>query len=124
MFNNLYVKVSIEFLRGFAIIIFFLALGKIVSFYSPFVFPASIIGLLLLFMALVLKLVKVEWVLLTGNVALKYMVLLFIPIGVGLIDYLSLIAENYVAILASLFITTLLILFTVGHVFQYLDKEK
>lgn len=114
----------LEFLRGFAIILFFLALGKIISHYSPFVFPASIIGLLLLFLALVLKLIRVEWVLFTGNVALKYMVLLFIPIGVGLIDYLTLIAENYIAILGSLLITTLLILLTVGHVFQYLDKEE
>ena len=99
-------------------------MGKIISYYSPFVFPASIIGLLLLFLALVLKWVKVEWVILTGNIALKYMVLLFIPIGVGLIDYLSLIAEDYLVILASLLITTLLILVTVGHVFQYLDREK
>ncbi|MEH6454315.1 MAG: CidA/LrgA family protein [Psychromonas sp.] len=52
------------------------------------------------------------------------MAILFIPIGVGLINHLPLILSNGLVIVFSSIFTTLLILFLVGHTFQYLNKDK
>ena len=113
-----------NFLRGFLLILLFLAIGKLLSSYLPFVFPGSIIGLLLLFFCLSWGIIKIGWLLVSGNFILKYMAILFVPIGVGLINYLQLIASNWLVILFSSIFTTLLILFLVGHVFQYLNKDR
>ena len=115
---------AIDFLRGFLLIFLFLILGKIVSAYLPIRFPGSIIGLVLLFIALSTSLIKSEWIMISGNFILKYMALLFIPIGVGLLNYFELIINNWIVILCSIFFTTLFILLIIGHFYQFLNKEK
>jgi holin-like protein len=114
----------VDFSRGFLIILLFLSVGKLISSYLPFSFPGSIIGLILLFLALNLRLIKVEWIMISGSLLLKYMALLFVPIGVGLTNHLALIFENWFVITFSFFFTTLLILLSVGHLYQFLNKKE
>lgn len=115
---------TVDFLRGFLIILLFLSFGKLISAYLPIPFPASIIGLVLLFIALSTSLIKVHWIIMSGNFILKYMALLFIPIGVGLLNYFDLIASHWLVIVLSLLFTTLFIMFVVGHFYQYLSKKE
>jgi len=112
------------FIRGFLLILLFLSVGKFISAYLPIPFPASILGLVLLFIALSTSLVKVEWIMMSGHFILKYMALLFIPIGVGLLNYFDLIISHWLVILFSLLFTTLFIMFVVGHFYQYLNKKE
>lgn len=119
---NLFAKL-VDFSRGFLIILLFLSVGKLLSSFLPFVFPGSIIGLILLFLSLSFRLIKVEWIMLSGSLLLKYMAVLFIPVGVGLINYLQLIFDNWFVISFSFIFTTLLILLCVGHLYQYLNKK-
>jgi holin-like protein len=114
---------ALNFVRGFIIIFVFLAVGKVISAQLPIVFPGSIIGLLLLFLGLTTRLIKISWVIDSANFTLKYMVILFIPLAVGLINYLDLLVDNWIVILFSTFFSSFLILFTVGHLFQYLNKK-
>ena len=111
------------FIRGFCIIICFLVAGKVLASLLPMVFPGSIIGLVLLFLGLTTRLIKLEWVLMTSNFILKYMVILFIPLAVGLINYFDLLLDNWVVILFSVFFSSFLIMLSVGHLFQYLNHE-
>lgn len=117
-------KKSFEFLRGSLIILIFLSFGKLISAYLPVAFPASIIGLILLFFALSTSIVKVQWITMSGDFILKYMALLFIPIGVGLLNYFDLILSHWFVIIFSLLFTTLFIMFLVGHFYQFIDKKK
>ncbi|PKG37428.1 CidA/LrgA family protein [Psychromonas sp. Urea-02u-13] len=114
---------AFNFVRGFIIIFVFLAVGKVISAQLPIVFPGSIIGLLLLFLGLTTRLIKIDWVIDSANFTLKYMVILFIPLAVGLINYLDLLVDNWIVILFSTFFSSFLIMFTVGHLFQYLNKK-
>ncbi|PKF60361.1 hydrogenase [Psychromonas sp. psych-6C06] len=111
------------FARGAFIILLFLAIGKVLSAQLPIVFPSSIIALILLFLSLTTGLIKIEWVLVTANFILKYMVILFIPLAVGLINYFELLADNWMVILFSIFFTSFLIMLSVGHLFQTLNKK-
>jgi len=115
---------SFIFIRGFLIILLFLALGKVISTLLPITFPGSIVALILLFLALTTRLIKIEWVLFSANFLLKYMVILFIPISVALLNYFDLLLNNWVVILFSVFFTSFLILFSVGHLFQLLNKRQ
>jgi holin-like protein len=118
------IAAAVDFLRGFLLILLFLSFGKLISAYLPVPFPGSIIGLILLFVALSTSLVKVKWITFSGNFILKYMALLFIPIGVGLLNYFDLIINHWLVIVLSLSFTTLFIMFLVGHFYQYLARRE
>lgn len=49
--------------------------------------PGSIIGMLILFALLASGLVPVEWVRPSATLFIRYMVLLFVPISVGLMEH-------------------------------------
>lgn len=116
-------KRSFVFVRGFIIIFLFLAIGKVISAQLPIVFPGSIIALILLFLGLTTRLIKIDWVIDSANFTLKYMVILFIPLSVGLINYFDLLLENWLVIMFSTFFSSFLIMLSVGHLFQYLNKK-
>ena len=116
--NSLFVLV-----RGFFVLTLFLAIGKVISAQLPIVFPGSIIGLILLFLGLTTRLIKIDWVSKSANFTLKYMVILFIPLSVGLLNYFDLLLDNWVVILFSTFFSSLLIMLSVGHLFQFLNKR-
>jgi len=118
------VKNVLQLVLGLLIIMLFLTMAKTIVSYFNSTFPSSILGMLMLFIALALKVVKLKWVEFTGNLVMKYLALLFIPIGVGLINYFDLIATHWLVIIFSLFFTTLLTLFIVGHCYQWLAREE
>ena len=117
------VKNCLQLLLGFFIIMLFLSIAKLIISFFGVAFPGSILGMLMLFVALSLGIVKLSWIEFTGNLVLKYLALLFIPIGVGLVNYFDLIATHWLVIIFSLFFTTLLNLFLVGHCYQWLTRE-
>ncbi|MCE0555433.1 MULTISPECIES: CidA/LrgA family protein [unclassified Motilimonas] len=109
--------------RAFAIILLALVGGKAVAYLLPFNFPASIIGMLVLFIGFNTGVVKVHWVQPGAHYLLKYMALLFIPIGVGLINYFDLVIAQWPALLASITFGTFIVMAIVGHVFQRINPR-
>ena len=88
----------------------------------PVEFPSSIIGLLLLFIALssgMLKQKYVEKVCLQLN---RHVGILFVPAGVALMGYFELVQQNLVALIMAGLIGTVAIFFTVGHTYCYLNR--
>ena len=77
-------------------------------------FPPTILGIMVLFFLLKLKIIKEELVEDFCQFILKYMILFFIPIFVGTMNYYDIISQNLLAILATLFVTTTLVIVTVG----------
>ncbi|AGH80735.1 LrgA family protein [Psychromonas sp. CNPT3] len=122
--KTLLLKNIFEFMRGLALIFLFTAIGKAIAAQLPMPFPGSIIALILLFLALSSGIVKLQWIVMSANVFLKYMVILFVPLAVGLINYFDVILENWVVIVFSIVFTTSFILISVGHLFQFLDAKR
>ncbi len=63
--------------------------------------PGSIIGLLLLFSLLVTNIVPLHWVKPSASLLINYMMLLFVPVGVGLIVYTEILMNNWLLVLCS-----------------------
>jgi holin-like protein len=76
----------------------------------PFSFPGSIIGMLLLFLALSLKLVSLSQVKPLTDIFLRYMPLFFIPAGVSVMSAFELINGELPLILLVLITSTLIVL--------------
>ncbi|MAG86229.1 MAG: murein hydrolase transporter LrgA [Flavobacteriaceae bacterium] len=83
----------------------------------------NIIGMLLIFLALFFKLIKLKDVKPASDFLVKYLVVFFIPYGVGLMVYANLIAEYWVQVTIAVLLSTLLSLYVTGAVYQKLDKK-
>lgn len=104
--------------RDFLVILACLLVGKGIAAVLPFGFPGSIIGLLLLFILLSLQLVKLHWVHDGGQLILRHMALLFIPVAVGLLGYLEVLSDGLWLIVSTALAGLVLILISVGHLYQ------
>lgn len=90
-------------------LLFAICLGSIaISQILPFNFPVSIISMIILFIMLCTKLIKEHQIAEIGDYLLKNMAFLFIPAGVGIIEYFELLKGQAIILLLICLITTLL----------------
>ena len=98
--------------RGLAVIFGFYALGELISSSLSLPVPGSVLGMLLLLLALLTGVVKLEWVEGEAEFIVKNMSVLFIPPGVGILVYIGLIRSQLFPISVALvlsFLITLLV---------------
>lgn len=86
--------------------------------------PASIIGLVLLFICLYFKWIKVDYVKDGANFLIGFMTLFFIPSIIGIIDYPELFSVSGSLLVASVIISTLFVLFTTSLICQWIEKKE
>jgi holin-like protein len=72
--------------------------------------PGSIIGMILLFGALHLKIVKREWFSLGSSLLLNQLPLFFIPATVGVIEYLDLFKSNGLITIGIAMLSTFIVM--------------
>ena len=112
-------SLMLDLLRGALILVGTFLLGTLLhSLGLPI--PGSVLGLLLLFGALLSGAVKLAWVEKAAGLLLRHMVLLFVPLTVGLIDVGGLVSRNALAIAASLVVSFLAVLLVTGLLGQKL----
>ena len=70
------------------------------------VFPAPILGIIVLFSLLQLQIIKKDWIKDICELMLKYMPLLFVPLSVGIIAYFGIIEKNFIPIIINVVGTT------------------
>lgn len=93
-------------LQLFIIFIFSLA-GIFISNILPFPLPGSIIGMVLLFIALETKLIKIKNVEKGADVLMNHLSLFFVPLTVGVLDYLDLLSMNALPLIVITLVTTI-----------------
>ena len=99
-----------KFLHQMCIIVLFSFLGEVCRAVIPFPIPASIYGMILLFAALMLKIIRVEHVRETGNFLTSLLPLLFVAPTVGLMEYWDLLKPVLLPFsLISLLVTALVV---------------
>ena len=82
--------------------------SEVVEALLPFPFPASVIGMLLLFALLGLKVIRVEHIREKSDFLLSNMAFFFIPAGVSIINYFDVLKGNVGKLLLICFLTTIL----------------
>ena len=116
-----------KYLKQFLIILFFSFLVEVLHALIPLQIPASIYGLVLLFLALMTGVVSLEQVKESGKLLIEIMPLMFIPAGVGLMESFGALQEMLLPVLAAVFVSTLLVMGISGRVTQWFmngRKEK
>ena len=82
--------------------------SEIIEGLLPFSFPASVIGMILLFILLAFRVLKVEHIREKSDFLLFNMAFFFIPAGVSIINYFDVLKGNVGKLLLICFLTTIL----------------
>ena len=112
-----------KYLSQFLIILGFTFAGEALQRILPLPIPASVYGLLLLFGALCLGLVKLEQIKETGHFLASILPILFVAPTVGIIEYWNLIAGKLLPIALILIATTALTFGITGRIVQALIRK-
>nr|WP_314264682.1 CidA/LrgA family protein [uncultured Moellerella sp.] len=113
-----------QYLRAFALIYLCLIIGNMVSALLPFSVPGSIIGMLILFALLAMQLIPAHWAQPACSLLIKNMTLLFVPIGVGIMNYYGQVSQQIIPILVSCFVSTLIVMIVVAYSSHYIHRER
>lgn len=103
-------KKGVRVLEGFVILMFMQSLGTFLSNHFKLVLPGNLTGLLLLFLALLFRIVRLDQVEEAANLLLDNMMVLFIPLNVGLMTILPRLKQEWVAIFTSLLASTVIVM--------------
>ena len=112
-----------KFLIQFMIIIAFSFLGELLHYILPLPIPASIYGIVLLFVALELKWVKVKDIRETSSFLIAVMPVMFIPAAVGLIDSWKSIGNSWLEYIIVTVLTTFVVMGVSGWITQFVIQR-
>lgn len=110
-------------LKQWILILFVYFLGEVVSKSLSLPIPGNIMGMIFLFIFLVTGIIKLEKIEDAAKFILGNLAFLFIPAGVGLMNYFGIIS-NYVAqILFIVVITTFIVMSCTGLAVQLVSRK-
>lgn len=94
-------------LNALTILLVFQLIGEVIARASGLPLPGPVIGMALLFAALLIRGGLPDSLRSTAGGLLKHLSLLFVPAGVGVVLHLQLIADQWQAISAALLVSTI-----------------
>ncbi len=113
-----------KWLKQFGIILAVSFLGEILGEVIPFLIPASIYGIVILFLCLKLRWIPYESVRETGVFLIEIMPLMFIPAAVGLLESWEVIRPAWLQYIAMTVLSTFVVMVVSGRVTQAVIRRK
>jgi len=111
-----------RFLKQFLIILVISIIGEILSHFIPAPIPASIYGLILMFLALKFKIFPLSSVKETGKFLVDLMPITFIGPGVAIIESMDVLKAYWWQIILITVLSTFVVMIVTGFVSQTIMK--
>ena len=102
----------------------FLLLAVVIKSLFSLPLPASMIGLVLLFLALFLKIIKLEWVEQGANWLMAELLLFFIPSAVGIVNYNEIASWQGVEVVLIIGVSTFIVMSLTAVIADWFEKLK
>ena len=102
----------------------FAFLGELLHHFIPLSIPASIYGIVLLFLALETKILKVSDIKETSSFLIAIMPLMFLPPAVGVIESWNLLRESWFPYVVVTLISTVVVMGVSGRVTQGIIRKE
>lgn len=112
-----------KFIKQFAVILAISFVGEICNYFIPLPIPASIYGLVILFVGLLTGVIKLSDVKETGMFLIDIMPIMFIPAAVGLLECWGILQPIWVPVVCITLLTTIIVMAMTGRVTQWLLKR-
>ena len=112
-----------KYIKQLLIILTFSLAGELLHLLLPMPIPASVYGLILLFLALCTKLVRLDQIESVSQFLIDIMPILFVAPAVNLLDSWTLIAPDLAPICIIVVLSTLVTFFVSGALTQWLLRK-
>lgn len=106
------------------IITTFLLIGNAIHSYARLPIPGSVIGLVLLFLALYLRIIPLKLVDVGAKLLTAELLLFFIPSAVGIMNYPDLFGIVGIKLIIIIFISTVFVMMGTGVTAHFLSRKK
>lgn len=116
-----------RYVKQLAVILLISFLGELLNALLPLPIPASIYGMVILFISLLTGLIRLEWVKEAGLFLVEIMPVFFIPVCVGLMDSWVNIQPFWLPLVTIVCLTTVIVMIVTGRTAQgilRLDSKK
>ena len=112
-----------KYLRQLLIILIFSFAGEVLHYLVPIQIPASIYGLVLLFIGLMTGLIQLSQVQETAKFLIEIMPLMFIPAGVGLMTSWEILKSSIMPVSVITVLTIITVMIATGLVSQAIIRK-
>ena len=112
-----------KYINQFLIILLISFLGEILKCLLPLPIPASIYGMIILFLGLMTKVIKLESVKETGKFLIEIMPIMFIPAGVGLMITWGVLQPILLPVSIITAVTIITVMVATGWVSQIIIRK-
>ena len=113
-----------KYIKQFILILAISFAGELLKYLLPLPVPASIYGMVLMFLALLTGAIKLEHVRETGKFLIEIMPLMFIPAGVGLMSSWSTLKPLLLPVAVITVVTIITVMVASGHTAQFILKRE
>lgn len=114
--------ICVKLFKELSLLFLYSIVGEGVRLFFQLPVPGSIIGILLLFLSFQSKLLKPSAIEDTANFLLNHLTILFVPAGVGLMQYYGAIKYTWPILLGTVVVCSLLSLVAVGKTAELVEK--
>ena len=112
-----------KYLFQFTVISLLTFISDVISNVVPLLIPAGIYGLVILFVCLWTKIIKIEWVSDVGDWLLFIMPVMFVPTTVNLITKWDIIKSNFIGLIVACILSTIVTMFVTGFIAQIIVER-
>lgn len=116
-------KRIMKYLKQFLLILCITFVGELVKYVLPLPIPASIYGMVILFVGLMTGHIKLSSVKEVGKFLIEIMPVMFIPAAVGLLDSWSVLRPTIVPVIVITVLTTIIVMVVTGRVTQNVIRK-
>lgn len=102
----------------------FYAIGVLIVEWTDIIVPASIIGLVLLWLLLMFKVINVKLIQEGASTLIAFMTLFFIPSTVGVIEYPELLTTAGLLLVVAVIFSTVITIVVTGKVSQLIERKE
>ena len=112
-----------KYLLQFFVILMFSCIGELLNYFIPLPIPASIYGIVLLFIGLVTGIVPYKAVKETGHFLVEIMPVMFIPAGVGLMNSWGVLKPMLIPVSIVTVVVLIAVMGVTGSVAQFVIRR-
>ena len=116
-------KRIMKYLKQFLLILCITFVGELVKYVLPLPIPASIYGMVILFVGLMTGHIKLSSVKEAGKFLIEIMPVMFIPAGTGLVESWSALKPICVQVVVIMFVSTIVVMVISGRVTQFVIRR-
>lgn len=106
--------IKMKYLKQFLVILVIAFAGEVLKYIIPLPIPASIYGLIILFVGLLTGLIRLEQVREAGKFLIEIMPVMFIPAAVGLLESWGVLQPMFLPVIIITLLSTVVVMAATG----------